>query len=453
MQSDGDAAGSDAVQADRVPWARLSACAGVYTAPTALVVAPALADARVLAATGWAPGALTLASGLMFVASAPGAIVGSSAADRLGRRPVAFWTTIGCGICLAVGAAAPRRGAGLYVAMRVIGGAVSGGTAPTAFSWAMELTPLKARTRATTAMNVLWVLGPLLIAAWHVCTRRASWRFEALGLAVFPLVAACIARASVPESPEFLAARAAPAQREPEVYGIVGHLDPDVAAADAVAPAEPLEAPSRSPLSQLWHEHRRPLVPLVLSWACVSASYYGLAYSAGALSKRVVLNFVLLNLADVPGYFAAGYLTKLAGTEPVMILFSCLAGVSLVLVALKAPAGVGIFGKFCTVRRQCRFCLRTEPSAPTPLPTQAGMFQQIYAMTTERFPAEVRATAFGVCRVAAMLATFFAPPLARTAERDPAAFLVFALMAAVVAACALALRPRRASSPSGGGEG
>ena len=431
MQSDGDAAGSDAasnaVQADRVPWARLSACAGVYTAPTALVVAPALADARVLAATGWAPGALTLASGLMFVASAPGAIVGSSAADRLGRRPVAFWTTIGCGICLAVGAAAPRRGAGLYVAMRVIGGAVSGGTAPTAFSWAMELTPLKARTRATTAMNVLWVLGPLLIAAWHVVTRRLSWRVEALGLAAFPLVAAAVARVFVPESPEFLAARAAPPpQRESEVYGIVGHLDPDVAAADAVAPAEPLPS-ARSPLRQLWHEHRRPLVPLVLSWACVSASYYGLAYSAGALSKRVVLNFVLLNVADVPGYFAAGYLTKLGGTEPVMVLFSCLAGVSLVLVALKAPAFVGIFGKFCT----------------------AGMFQQIYAMTTERFPAEVRATAFGVCRVAAMLATFFAPPLARKAERNAAAFLVFALMAGVVAVCALALRPRRAPAATG----
>ena len=410
---------------ERVPWARLSACAGVYTAPTALVVAPALADARVLAATGWAPGALTLASGLMFVASAPGAIVGSSAADRLGRRPVAFWTTIGCGICLAVGAAAPRRGAGLYVAMRVIGGAVSGGTAPTAFSWAMELTPLKARTRATTAMNVLWVLGPLLIAAWHVATRRASWRVEALGLAAFPLVAAAVARVFVPESPEFLAAP--PPQRESEVYGIVGHLDPDVAAADAVAPAEPLEAPSRSPLRKLWHEHRRPLVPLVLSWACVSASYYGLAYSAGALSKRVVLNFVLLNVADVPGYFAAGHLTKLGGTEPVMVLFSCLAGVSLVLVALKAPAVVGIFGKFCT----------------------AGMFQQIYAMTTERFPAEVRATAFGVCRVAAMLATFFAPPLARTAERDSAAFLVFALMAAVVAVSALVLRPRRAPPATG----
>ena len=365
MQSDGDAAGSDAAQADKVPWARLSACAGVYTAPTALVVAPALADVRVLAATGWAPGALTLASGLMFVASAPGAVVGSSAADRLGRRPVAFWTTLGCGICIAVGAAAPRQGALLYVAMRVIGGAVSGGTAPTAFSWAMELTPHKARTRATTAMNVLWVLGPLLIAAWHVSTRSASWRVEALGLAAFPLVAACVARLSVPESPEFLAARAAPPpQRESEVYGIVGHLDPDVAAADAVAPTEPVEAPLRSPLARLWHEHRRPLVPLILSWACVSASYYGLAYSAGALSKRVVLNFVLLNLADVPGYFAAGYLTKLAGTEPVMVLFSCLAGVSLVLVALKAPAGVGIFGKFCTVRRQCRFVF--EPNRVPP---------------------------------------------------------------------------------------
>ena len=77
------------------------------------------------------------------------------------------------------------------------------------------------------------------------------------------------------------------------------------------------------------------------------------------------------------------------------------------------------------------------------------MFQQIYAMTTERFPAEVRATAFGTCRVAAMLATFFAPPLARKAERDSAAFLVFALMAAVVAVSALVLRPRRAPAATG----
>lgn len=405
---------------DRVPWTRLSCCAGVYTAPTALVVAPALADARVLAATGWAPAALTLASSLMFVASAPGAIVGSSAADQAGRRPVAVWTSVGVGLCLAVAAAAPatHKGEVLYVALRVAGGFVSGGTAPAAFSWAMELTPPRARTRATTAMNVLWVLGPLAIAALHVATRHASWRIEALGLALAPFAAAFIARAVVPESPEFLAARAAPpTQREPDVYGLVEHLDPDVVAADA--PSAPLpEAAPKDPLARLWRDHRRPLFPLILSWACVSAAYYGLAYSAGALSKRVVLNFVLLNLADVPGYFAAGRLTASWGAEPVMVLFSCLAMLSLVLVALGAPALVGIFGKFCT----------------------AGMFQQVYAMTTERFPAPVRASAFGVCRVAAMLATFFAPPLARAAARDPAAFLAFALMAGVAAACALALR-------------
>ena len=82
----------------------------VYTAPTALVVAPALADSRVLAATGWAPAALTLASGLMFVASAPGRRR-LECRRPFGRRP-SFWTTLGCGICIAVGAAAPRRGRG-----------------------------------------------------------------------------------------------------------------------------------------------------------------------------------------------------------------------------------------------------------------------------------------------------------------------------------------------------
>ena len=178
--------------------------------------------------------------------------------------------------------------------MRVMGGAVSGGTAPTAFSWAMELTPLKARTRATTAMNVLWVLGPLLIAAWHVVTRRLSWRVEALGAAAFPLVAAAVARAFVPESPEFLAAaRGAAAAASPG-----GHAG----SWDTSTPTSPLPTPSRRP-SRSKHHRARPsharrhrascgaLVPLVLSWACVSASYCGLAYSAGALSKRVVLNF------------------------------------------------------------------------------------------------------------------------------------------------------------------
>ena len=242
---------------ERVPWARLSACAGVYTAPTALVVAPALADSRVLAATGWAPAALTLASGLMFVASAPGAVVGSSAADRLGRRPVAFWTTLGCGICIAVGAAARggRRGAlRRHARDRWRGQRWHGADGVLVGHGAGAL---KARTRATTAMNVLWVLGPLLIAAWHVATRSASWRVEALGLAAFPLVAAAVARVSVPgrRSSSRPARRRLP-RRESEVYGIVGHLDPDVAAADAVAPAEPLEAPPRSPLEQLWLEHR-----------------------------------------------------------------------------------------------------------------------------------------------------------------------------------------------------
>ena len=95
---------------------------------------------------------------------------------------------------------------------------------------------------------------------------------------------------------------------------------------------------------------------------------------------------------------------------------------------------------------------RKDPEVPivagAPL-VDATCFDGAYELRVPRgwlTPAEVRATAFGTCRVAAMLATFFAPPLARTAERDPAAFVAFALMAAVVAACALVLR--RAGSPS-----
>ena len=152
------------------PWLQIAICAGLYTAPAMLVVAPALVDAKIESETGWPASALTVASSLMFAASAPGALVGASAADVKGRRPLAVAMTAGTGACLALAAVAPRGsgGAVLFGAARVAGGLVSGGAAPTCFTWAMELTPKRSAVRAATAMNVLWGGGPLYVALLHV---------------------------------------------------------------------------------------------------------------------------------------------------------------------------------------------------------------------------------------------------------------------------------------------
>ena len=418
----------------RVPWLKVFVCAGCYAAPAMLVVAPALLDPTIVAGTGWTAAALTLASSLVFVASAPGSLLGAGAADKHGRLPLALGMTVATGACLVCGAAMPatRVGAAGFVAARALGGFVSGGAAPTCFTWAMELTPRSARVRAATGMNVIWVGGPLYVAVAHVACARLGWRVEVLCLALFCVAFAALARAFVPESPDFLRARdarRAPPTAGPEVYGLVGEdADPP---SDAALPLEgaTLSDATRPPLERLFRDPRTraPLVKLVGCWACVSASYYGLTYCAGALSTHVVANFVLLNVADVPGYFLAGALTKRAGgrSEPVMVAFATAAGASLLGLAMGAPPTLfGLFGKFCT----------------------AGMFQQIYTMTTDRFDADVRATAFGACRVSAMLATFSSPPLA--ALPLAVAALVFAAFCAVVAATTLALGGKAAPTPA-----
>ena len=404
------------------PWLQVAICAGLYTAPSMLVVAPALVDAKIESETGWPASALTVASSLMFAASAPGALVGASAADVKGRRPLAVAMTAGTGACLALAAVAPRGsgGAVLFGAARVAGGLVSGGAAPTCFTWAMELTPKRSAVRAATAMNVLWVGGPLYVALLHVLCARWSWRLEVLGLAAFALGFAALAQAAVPESPEFLASReekiaARPSSSGAEVYGLVGEIDDEP---DAI-PEKRAAREAAGPLAALLGDAatRDPLLKLIVVWGCVSMSYYGLTFCAGSLSDRVVANFVLLNAADVPGYALAGYATKRTGApERILVGFAGAAGAALLGLALGAPTLLAIFGKFCT----------------------AGMFQQIYSITTDRFEPDVRATAFGTCRVAAMLATFASPPLASLPLA--AAALVFAACCGVVAALTLALR-------------
>lgn len=399
---------ADELDEARVPWVVTWICAGLYAAPTMLTLAPALVDERIAAATGWSPAALTASASLMFAAAAPGAVGGSTLADRFGRKPLTLLMTGGTGACLVAMAAAPATELGglFFCAARVLGGFCQGGVAPTVWTWEMELTRPGARVRAGMWINVMWVGGPLFLAALHaICLARdASWRAEALILCLFPLCFAGLARAAVPESPEFLAARgvfsADDAENEREAileagggdFGSPGPPDGDAAAADKADNIDKERAPA-SPLGAIWADPtlRTNVVRLCAIWGAVSMSYYGLNFCAGSLSDRVVVNFALLNLVDMPGYVAAGSATK-RWRRPVAVTvaFAAAAAAALVGLALGGPPLLGVFGKFCT----------------------AALFQQVYTITTDKFDTDVRATAFGCCRVAAMLATLASPPLA-----------------------------------------
>ena len=128
---------------ERVPWVSTLICAGLYAAPTMLTLSPALIDERIVELTGWPAASLTAASSLMFAAAAPGAVAGSSAADKRGRLPLTLLMTVGTGLCLLLMVLAPSNafGAVLFCASRVAGGFAQGGVAPTTWTWLMELTP------------------------------------------------------------------------------------------------------------------------------------------------------------------------------------------------------------------------------------------------------------------------------------------------------------------------
>jgi AAHS family 4-hydroxybenzoate transporter-like MFS transporter len=350
------------------------------------------------------------------------------AGDRLGRRTalVASMAIFGAMTL----AAATARDISTLAALRFLAGIGLGGAIPNAATLVAEYVPQAQRAMTVTVTIVCVPLGATLaglLGSQFLAT--TGWRPLFVAGGVVPLVAAGVLARFLPESPRFLARRPA---RWPELARFLarlGHPVPlDAAFADSTE-----RTVTRAPISSLFaREFRRDTIALWVSFcSCLLAVYLGFSWlptvltSAGFSASAASTGITAFNLGGVAGALASGAVISRIGSRPAMLTM-----------AVSAIAGASVLST-----------ITISPDALVPLMIMltitGGLINAIqttmYALATNVYPSGMRATGVGtataVGRASAILSGYLGPwalGLGGSAS-------YFALIAAAMFVCFVAL--------------
>jgi putative MFS transporter len=247
----------------------------------------------------------------------PGVLVWGPVADRIGRRPTAFWSLLAYGVIALASAFAPN--AEVLVALRVASGLALAGVYTITFPFFLELLPTRHRGRAAVYLSIGWPIGMLAAIGASTALGGLGWHVVVVASAVAGLWAFAI-RAWVPESPYWLAARG----RQEEARAVLRTLgSPDAEATFTVAAhrvGRPLDL-FRGGLARI------TLVMLALNFV-FNWGYWGLQtwlptlLQERGLTLSASLGFAALSaLMMIPGYVSASLLTGRFGRKRVFLAY------------------------------------------------------------------------------------------------------------------------------------
>ncbi|MFB4283575.1 MULTISPECIES: MFS transporter [unclassified Nonomuraea] len=247
----------------------------------------------------------------------PGVLVWGPVADRIGRRPTAFWSLLAYGVIALASAFAPNME--VLVALRVASGLALAGVYTITFPLFLELLPTRHRGRAAVYLSIGWPIGMLAAIGASVSLGDLGWHVVVIASAAAGLWAFAI-RAWVPESPYWLAARG----RQEEARAVLRSLgSPDAEATFTVAShrvGRPLDL-FRGGLARI------TVVMLLLNFV-FNWGYWGLQtwlptlLQDRGLTLSASLGFAALSaLLMIPGYVSASLLTGRFGRRKVFLVY------------------------------------------------------------------------------------------------------------------------------------
>ncbi|MEV5504786.1 MFS transporter [Nonomuraea fuscirosea] len=247
----------------------------------------------------------------------PGVLVWGPVADRLGRRPTAFWSLLAYGIAALASAFAPN--AEVLVALRVVSGLALAGVYTITFPFFLELLPTRHRGRAAVYLSIGWPIGMLAAIGASVTLGDLGWHVVVVASAAAGLWAFAI-RAWVPESPYWLAGRG----RQEEARAVLRSLgSPDAQATFTVARGR-----AGRPLDLFKGGLARITVVMLLLNFVFNWGYWGLQtwlptlLQEKGLTLSASLGFAALSaLMMIPGYVSASFLTGRFGRKKVFLVY------------------------------------------------------------------------------------------------------------------------------------
>ena len=373
--------------------------------------------------------ALAPAVSLGYAGMMAGGALAGIAGDRFGRRQALLGSVAVFG-AMTLATAAVNDLATL-AALRFLSGIGLGGALPNAATLAAEFVPRAQRPMAVTATIVCVPLGAMLAGILgSQLLETTGWRALFVAGGVVPLVAAVALARVLPESPRFLARHPA---RWPELVRLAGKLGrpvtPDAAFEDSTE-----RNVTRAPISSLFDvEFRRDTIALWVSFcSCLLAVYLGFSWlptvlaGAGFGSSVASSGITAFNLGGVVGALVSGAVMSRIGSRAAMLTMSigAIAGaITLSMMKLSTDAPLAPIMIMLTITGGLINAIQTT----------------MYALATNVYPSAVRATGVGAATAvgrAGAIISGYAGPWA-LAFRGSASY--FALIAAAMVVCFLAL--------------
>ncbi|MDK8626259.1 MFS transporter [Corynebacterium appendicis] len=371
-----------------------------------------------------------------FIGMAIGASLGGLLADKIGRRQVFAATLLLYG--LATGASALAWSVGALMIFRFLVGLGLGAELPVASTLISEFSPRKVRGRMVVLLEAFWAVGWILaavIGTFVVSQGETGWRWG-FALGAVPAVYAIYVRLGLPESVRYLET----AGRHDEAEEIVRSFE------SAADPAKIDHSPAPAATDDdvrggIWSPAlRRRTAAFWAVWFGVSLSYYGafiwipsLLVDQGFTLVRSFTFTLIITVAQLPGYAAAGWLIEVWGRRITLSVFLAGSALAAVLYGF-AAAPWQIIAAGCLLSF-----------------FNLGAWGALYAIGPELYPTAIRATgtgagaAFG--RIGSIIAPLIVPPVLNFGGPS-AVFGVFAAAFALACIAAFTLPEQRGKALS-----
>lgn len=337
-----------------------------------------------------------------FIGMAIGASLGGLLADKIGRRQVFAATLLLYG--LATGASALAWSVGALMIFRFLVGLGLGAELPVASTLISEFSPRKVRGRMVVLLEAFWAVGWILaavIGTFVVSQGENGWRWG-FALGTVPALYAIYVRLGLPESVRFLES----VGRHEEAEEIVRSFEAAANLEDVDrSPAPETDVAESSTRGGIWGpEMRRRTAAFWAVWFGVSLSYYGafiwipsLLVDQGFTLVKSFTFTLIITIAQLPGYAAAGWLIEVWGRRKTLSAFLAGSALAAVLYGF-AAAPWQIIAAGCLLSF-----------------FNLGAWGALYAIGPELYPTSIRATgtgagaAFG--RIGSIIAPLIVPPV------------------------------------------
>jgi putative MFS transporter len=231
------------------------------------------------------------------------------------------------------------------------------------------------------------LLGWLVIPRWD-----DGWRVVQV-VSALPIAMLLWWRRSLPESPRWLLERGRSVQARAEVERIEAELArrgrttlPSLDSVEVPAVSAHRGGSFAGNLAALWSRPvRRTTVMLWILWLAITFSYYGfftwipsLLVKQGMATTKSFEYSIIINLAQIPGYYSAAFLSEKLDRKWTIVVYMVLGGVAAYFLSC---AGTG--ASITTAGAVLSFFMN-------------GTYAGIYAYTPELYPTAFRTTGMGV---------------------------------------------------------